>query len=104
MPAIDHTNKNICTIYAFENYIKEEYQRVKKLTREKHSIWLLDNHPEGKIWEHNAVSVIKGTGGTKGETLMAAGIMTVGELKQEKDTDLLDLKAQCPGISIDTLK
>ena len=84
----------------YNRYIQNTYKgRVpgrQKLTGEKHSIWIVDNYTKGEIWEHNAISVIKDTDERNGETQLTTGIMTLGGLKQKKETDLPDLKARCP--------
>ena len=103
MEHINYTNKNICTIDVFAKHMKEEWDRVRKLTGEKNSMWVENGRPENELWENDNISHIKGTGDKKGKPIVITGIKTVVELKAVQDKDLLELKGRCPGISLATL-
>ena len=71
--------------------MKEEWDRVRKLTGEKNSMWVENGRPENELWENDNISHIKGTGDKRGKTLVLAGIKTVAQLKLVEDKDLPEL-------------
>ena len=61
----------------FDKHIREECNRVQKLTGEVNSMWVECGRPQDKLWANDAISQIKGADGEKGETLVLAGITSV---------------------------
>ena len=104
MPAINYTNKTLCTIDTFNKHMQEECKRITTLTGESHGTWVVNDRPVGEVWMNDPVSKMKGAGGKKGETLELAGIKSVSDIKAVLDDDLPALKDQCNGISLITLK
>ena len=56
MEHIDYTNRNICTIDVFDKHIREECNRVQKLTGEVNSMWVECGRPPGELWANDAIS------------------------------------------------
>ena len=100
--AINYTGKNITTIEVFEKKMKEEMNRVKKLTGNT-SGWIKDTRPDGTYWGCDPISMLNGAGGKKGKTLVLAGITTVNDLTAKTDAELKELKKKTPGISLNKL-
>ena len=95
----DYTGKNICTREVYKKHMKEECNRVKSLTG-KCLPWYVDPRPKDEVWMDDPIKKMKGIGGTKGDTLMAAGIMTVGDIKRKSDKELLTLAPLLKGLSL----
>ena len=78
--------------------MKEECNRVKEL-KGKCLPWYVDPRPKDEVWMTDDVRKMKGAGGVKGDKLVAAGILTVADMKSKSDTELLTLSKELEGVS-----
>ena len=71
-------------------HMQEECNCVKELNGKCLS-WYIDTQPKDKVWMEDTVKRLKGSGGAKGNNLVAASIVTVAGMKEKSDTELLTL-------------
>ena len=98
----DYTGKNVCTREVYVNHMKEEMNRVKKLTG-KCLPWYFDPRPKDEVWMNDGVKRMKGAGGAKGDKLVAVGVITVADRKSKSEDELLTMATELQGISFGKL-
>ena len=96
---IDYTGKNIVTREVYVKHINEECKRVRAL-KGKCLPWYVNTRPPNQHWMNDSVKLLKGAGGTKGDKLISSGILTVANMKEHDDNQLLTLASTLSGISV----
>ena len=99
----DYTGKNICTREIFVSKMNEETKRVKGL-KGKCLPWYVDTRPKDEYWMCDPIEMVKGLGGKKGKSLIAAGVKTVKEMIELTDERILTISSSIGGLSEQKLR
>jgi len=84
--AFDYSAKIILSIRDWDRKVREEIERVRKLTGKKGTIWFDSGREEGEIWEGDPLNKIKGIAASLTKLFEEAGVKNVGDLKRLHDT------------------
>ena len=89
LPLFDYSGKVILTIKDYKKKIEEELERIWNL--KGNGGWVESNQIAGQLWESEALTLVKGIGEKTVEKLSAKGLVSIRDLKNCSNEQLLVL-------------